>query len=262
MTDRVEAKKSLGQHWLYDLNALDSIVKAGNVSSDDTVLEIGPGTGSLTKLLVKNAKNVLALEYDSDLAQNLKVAKIAKNLQIIEGDIRLFDLAQLTPDYKIVANIPYYLTANLLRKLTDVTNKPSLAVLLVQKEVAQRIAAEPGAMSFISVAVQYFYEVGLGKNVPARLFIPPPKVDSQILILKRRPKPIYTNLDSEKFFKLIKIGFSSRRKTLTNNLKPFVGIEIMTNFLKKNNLSLKVRAQELTLEDWYQLYINTDYPAR
>ena len=248
-------KKSLGQHWLNDLITLNAICEAADINASDTILEIGPGQGALTKLIIDRTKQVIAVEIDTDLAEQLKSKITANNLQVIDADIRSYDLTKLSKNYKIVANIPYYLTAYLLRMLTETLNKPQTAVILVQKEVAQRVAAEPGNMGFISVAVQYYYNVSLGQIVPAIMFTPPPKVDSQILILKRRLQPIF-EIDTKQFFRLVKAGFSNRRKTLLNSLSAGLRLDRITTeqALLIAGLSPASRAQELSLQDWHRLY--------
>lgn len=249
-------KKSLGQHWLNDHVTLTAMANAAQVSSEDTVLEIGPGTGNLTSILAKQAKHVIAVEFDEDLAELLQQRQLADNVQIINEDIRKFDLTSLPAGYKIAANIPYYLTANLLRLLTDTPNKPAVAALLVQKEVAERVAASPGQMSFISVVCQLFYEVSLGALVPAHLFTPPPQVDSQILILKSRAQPLYDGIDYKKFYSLVKAGFSERRKKLRSSLAggQHLGKDATDNLLKKAGINPDARAQELSLDDWHRIY--------
>ncbi len=259
MNDLPWAKKSLGQHWLTDRASLESIADAAEVAAGDQVLEIGPGTGSLTEVLLEKGAEVLALEFDQDAIEPLhkKFAKTWDNqLQIQEGDIRTFDLSSLPDSYKVVANIPYYLTANLFRKLIDSQHKPATAVLLVQKEVAERAAAEPGKLSFVAVALQLFYEVEPGELVLAHLFTPPPKVDSQILILRRRPQPLFPGIDSNRFFRLVKAGFSQRRKKLKSALKSGLdkGID-PGDLLLRARISPDARAQELSLEQWHQLYL-------
>ncbi|HLB40661.1 MAG TPA: 16S rRNA (adenine(1518)-N(6)/adenine(1519)-N(6))-dimethyltransferase RsmA, partial [Candidatus Babeliales bacterium] len=169
-------KKSLGQHWLKDEPTLSYIANSANLSATDTVLEIGPGLGTLTRHLLDRAKEVMAVELDEALAQKLPSHE---KLQVVQADILKFDLTKLPPGYKVVANIPYYLTSNLLRVLAESDNSPILMVLLVQKEVAQRITAKPGQMSVLAVSIQLYYQPQLGKVVPAELFTPSPKVDSQ-----------------------------------------------------------------------------------
>jgi 16S rRNA (adenine1518-N6/adenine1519-N6)-dimethyltransferase len=251
-------KKSLGQHWLSDRTALQSIVEAARVSKGDEVLEIGPGTGTLTEILLEYGANILAVEFDREAIKPLKkrfARQLDTQVRIQEGDIRNFEFGQLPGGYKIVANIPYYLTANLFRKLIDSPHKPAMASLLVQKEVAERVSAKPGQMSFVAVALQLYYEVGAGEIVPAHLFEPPPKVDSQILILSQRPQPLFPDLDVDQFFSLIKAGFSERRKKLKTSLKTGVdsGVDVQ-DLLIKARVSPDARAQELSLEEWHRLY--------
>ena len=153
------------------------------LGSEDVVLEIGPGVGTLTELLVQRAKQVIAVEFDEKLASDLPKIRPETNLKVVQQDILSFNLTTLPADYKVVANIPYYLTSNLIRVLSESSNPPSKVALLVQKEVARRVVARPGAMSLLSVTAQYYWEASTGMVVPAKLFTPPPKVDSQILIL-------------------------------------------------------------------------------
>src|SRR3989344_5389957 len=248
-------KKSLGQHWLKDEPTLNYIAGCANISPTDTVLEIGPGQGTLTKYLLSKAKKVIAVELDEALTQKLPSHE---NLQVIQADILKFDLTNLPPGYKVVANIPYYLTSNLLRVLAESANPPGLMVLLVQKEVAQRITAKPGQMSVLAVSVQLYYQPQLGKVVPAELFTPPPKIDSQVVILKRRQKPLFKELDSSRFFKIVKAGFSERRKKLRSSLAGGLGIskEQADRLLAAARVGSDSRAQELSLQQWYRLYRN------
>jgi 16S rRNA (adenine1518-N6/adenine1519-N6)-dimethyltransferase len=250
------AKKSLGQHWLTDVPALTAMCEAADIKSGDTVLEIGPGIGTLTKLLVTRAKHVVAVEFDESLAHSLPKKLPAANLEIIHHDILTFDFTKLPPDYKIAANIPYYLTSHLLRILSETSNPPSLATLLVQKEVAERVSASAGEMSLLSVTAQFYWEVERGTVVPGRLFTPPPKVDSQILILKRRTNLLFPDIDEKKFFRLVKAGFSARRKTLLNSLSGGlrVGKEDLQKALSTAAINPGLRAQALSLQEWYALY--------
>ncbi len=250
-------KKSLGQHWLHDDNALRAMVESSLVKKTDNILEIGPGLGTLTDELLKTGAKVTALEFDHELVLKLQ-KKYSGNAQIDvrEGDIRRFDFSSMAPGYKIVANIPYYLTANLLRSLIDTDNKPVIASLLVQKEVAVRIAARPGQLSFISVATQVFYDAILSDLVPAHLFDPPPKVDSQILILVKRDQPLFNNLDTAVFFRLLKAGFDQKRKKIKTSLAGGLGVGKgeVTKLLATANIHSDLRPQELTLEQWHKLY--------
>lgn len=256
MSDLPFAKKSLGQHWLTDAAALQYIIDAGDVTPDDCVLEIGPGTGTLTELLVKKARQVVAVEYDPKLARELPGRVKAQNLQVTTQDILTYDLTALPPDYKVIANIPYYLTSKLIRALSETTNQASLVVVLIQKEVAQRVAAEPGDMSLLSVSAQFYWQVALGQVIPARLFVPPPKVDSQVLIMRRRTALLFPETDAKKFFGIVKAGFSARRKKLRSSISGGLRIskEEADLLLKSSKLNSDSRPQELSLQEWHQLY--------
>jgi 16S rRNA (adenine1518-N6/adenine1519-N6)-dimethyltransferase len=252
-------KKQLGQHWLCDIAVLDSIVNDAGVLPGDTVLEVGPGLGTLTARLLKKGASVIAVEFDQDLAPKLKcnLAKqlgedVCQGLTVIEQDILKFDFNSLTKNYKLVANIPYYLTSHLLRILSENDNPPIAAAILVQKEVAERVCAKPGDMSILSVAVQTYFNVSLGSVVGAELFTPPPKVDSQVLILKRRPEALINIEESKHFFSIVKAGFSEKRKKLRSSLSGGLHIskEQADLLLQKANIDPNLRAQSLTLEEW------------
>jgi len=255
------AKKSLGQHWLRDLDSLESICEAADVGPGDTVLEVGPGLGTLTAQLVKRAGHVYAVEFDERLAAGLSrdyalQTAYRQKLDIIRADILTFDLGTLPAGYKVVANIPYYLTSNLLRVLCESNNPFTFAALLVQKEVAERVCAAPGQMSILSITTQYFCECSLGDVVPAVLFEPPPKVDSQILKLKYRTRPLFPDIDTRQFFRLVKAGFATRRKTLENSLATGLHLskEGSRQLITAAGLDPQSRAQNLSLDDWHALY--------
>ena len=186
----VAPNKSLGQHWLKDRVILEAIVDEAEISDSDTVLEIGPGLGTLTSVLLSRAKRVIAVEFDKDLAGKLSGQFPGKDLTVHNQDILSFDLSSLPPRYKVVANVPYYITSKIVQLLSETSNPPSCSVLLVQKEVAERLAAAPGEMSLLSLSAQLFHEVSLGPLVPAEYFTPPPKVDSQVVVLYRRTTPL------------------------------------------------------------------------
>ena len=252
----MEPKKALGQHWLKDQPALETICRAAELQDSDFVLEIGPGLGDLTRLILEQAGQVIAVELDRELAAELRRQLPAQKLEIISGNILEFDLSQLPADYKIVANIPYYLTSNLMRMLCETPNPPSLAVLLVQREVAERIAAAPGDMSLLSVSAQLYYETKLGRVIPAELFEPPPKVDSRIVVLRYYQKPLFKELETKVFFRLVKAGFAGRRKKLRGSLA--AGLNVDKNqadeLLRAAGISGDLRAQNLSLQDWHKLY--------
>lgn len=252
----MQPKKSLGQHWLKDPAALAAICEAADLSRGDTVLEIGPGLGHLTQRLLERAGEVVAVEIDKDLAAALKAESDSQSLSVINADIMKFDLGRLPPHYKVVANIPYYLTSNLIRLLAESTNPPAAAVLLVQREVAERIAAQPGQMSLLSVSAQYYFETGLGGIVGAELFEPPPKVDSRIIILRYRAQPLFPGTDEKVFFRLAKAGFAGRRKKLRSSLAAGLRRDksAVDKLLAAAGISGDLRAQNLSLDDWHKLY--------
>ena len=248
-------KKSLGQHWLKDPDILADIAEAAELTSDDVVLEIGPGLGTLTSRLLARANSVIAVEFDADLARKLPGQFPGKKLTVVNQDILQFDLNQLPKNYKVVANVPYYITSKIVEKLMTAENKPSIAVLLVQKEVAERIAAEAGNMSVLSVSVQIFAEAELDIEVPRQFFTPPPKVDSQVVILRTRNNPLITPEDQRDFFRIVKAGFSAKRKKLRSSLSGGLGINksVAEEFLKNAGISPDVRAEDLAIEDWRRL---------
>jgi 16S rRNA (adenine1518-N6/adenine1519-N6)-dimethyltransferase len=254
MYDELPTKKSLGQHWLKDEESLKSIVKSANINKDDTVLEIGPGLGTLTRELVKDARKVIAVEFDEVLAERLPSQVAVNNLLVRNQDILRFDLGEMPLEYKVVANIPYYLTGNLMRIFTEAANTPQAIVLLVQKEVAQRLAAKPGNLSIAAVAAQLIYDVKLGKIIKAELFVPPPKVDSQVVILKKRKEPLFKDIDHRGYMRVVKAGFSNPRKKLRSSLSAGLGInkDQADELLKKAKINGDLRAQNLTLDDWHK----------
>lgn len=256
MSAHISPKKSLGQHWLYDELSLKAMADVADVSASDTVLEIGPGLGTLTQVLLEREAEVVAVEYDHDLAVALPKHISHKNLRVIEHDILTFDFTQLSVGYKVAANIPYYLTSNLLRVMCESANPFDTAALLIQKEVAERAAAKPGQMSMLSVSVQFYCDVHLSVVVPAELFTPPPKVDSQILGLKYRKQPLFPGVDTKVFFRLVKAGFSEKRKKLRSSLSGGLGISKpdAEALLTAAQIDPNLRAQALSLDDWHRLY--------
>ena len=248
-------KKSLGQHWLKDPEILADIAEAAELTGDDVVLEIGPGLGTLTSRLLARANSVTAVEFDTDLARKLPGQFPGKKLAVVNQDILQFDLNQLPKSYKVVANVPYYITSKIVEKLMTAENKPSIAVLLVQKEVAERIAAEAGNMSVLSVSVQIFAEAELDIEVPKQFFTPPPKVDSQVVVLRTRNNPLIAPEDQKDFFRIVKAGFSAKRKKLRSSLSGGLGIDksAVEELLKNTGISPDARAEDLAIEDWKRL---------
>lgn len=247
--------KSLGQHWLHDIYSLRAMAGAAHIGPDDTVLEIGPGLGTLTTELASLAKHVTAVEFDTGLAAGLAARVPAKNVEVIQSDILKFDLTKLPRDYKVAANLPYYITSKIVRMLLESPNPPAEAAILVQKEVAERMAAKPGDMSILAVSVQFYAETALGPVVPAELFTPPPKVDSQIISLRRRSTPLFPDITSQDFFRMVRAGFGEKRKTLRNSLSGGLHIEKseVEKLLEAAKVDPRARAEQLGLDDWYRL---------
>lgn len=252
----MKAKKSFGQNWLRDEYTLDLIVVSANINQDDTVLEVGPGLGYLTNKLARQAGRVVCVEADQDLIPHLNHQFGAvSNVEIIQADILKYNLTQLPNNYLVVANIPYYLTSNLIRQLLESNNPPSRMVLMVQKEVAERIVAGSGQMSVLSFSVQYFAEAEIESLVAKELFEPIPKVDSAIIKITRRLEPAF-EADTKKLFKLVKAGFGEKRKMLRNSLAGGLQLDPaqVEELLKQSGLEPTARAQELSILDWQKLY--------
>jgi 16S rRNA (adenine1518-N6/adenine1519-N6)-dimethyltransferase len=247
--------KSLGQHWLKDRLILEAIADCAELTSEETVLEIGPGLGTLTSVLLDRAKRVVAVEYDPKLARKLPGQFPGKDLVVHNEDILLFDLRILPHDYTVVANVPYYITSKIVHVLSTSSNPPQTLVLLVQKEVAERIAAGPGSMSLLSISAQLSYEVSLGPIVGAEWFTPPPKVDSRVVIMKHRDEPLISLADQKSFFRVVKAGFSERRKKLRSALSGGLALskDEVDLLLQKAKLSPEARAQELSIAEWQRL---------
>lgn len=248
-------KKSLGQHWLRDRLTLEHIADCAELTAKDTVLEIGPGLGTLTSELLRQAGEVISVEFDEDLARKLPGQFPGKNLTVVHEDILQYDVTKLPAGYKVAANVPYYITSKIVQHLMTSTNKPSIAVLLVQKEVAERLAAQPGDMSILAVSAQIHATITLGDVVPAELFTPPPKVDSQVVILRTREQSLITIDQEKQFFRVVKAGFSAKRKKLRSSLAGGLGVskDQAIHYLQKANISPDVRAEDLSLGNWLDL---------
>lgn len=247
--------KSLGQHWLKDRLILEAIADCADLEANSTVLEIGPGLGTLTSVLLDRAEQVVAVEFDRELARKLPGQFPGKHLTVYSEDILSFDFRKLPENYTVVANVPYYITSKIVHVLANCINPPQQTVMLVQKEVAERLAAEPGDMSILAVSAQIYYEISLGPIIGAEWFTPPPKVDSQVVIMDRRPEPLVAKSAQKAFFRVVKAGFSERRKKLRSSLSGGLGIDKTTidTLLGRAELSPEARAQELSIEDWIRL---------
>jgi len=261
------AKKSLGQHFLNSKTAIDAIVCAADISKGDTILEIGPGKGVLTEKLLAFAKHVIAIEKDGRLIDLLK-EKFAKEihegrLTLVHEDILEFDPSRhklKALNYKLVANIPYYITGKILRQFLGSETNPAKMVLLLQKEVADRIIARPVRTgkagvgkkeSILSISVKAYGTPKYVKKVPAGCFTPPPKVDSAIISIENISKKFFrSKMEEERFFDLVKIGFSHKRKLLLSNLSENFNKKELCTVFEKCGIHLNSRAEDLSAEDW------------
>lgn len=280
-------KRSLAQNFLVDESYLARIAQAADLTRADRVLEIGPGLGVLTAHLAAQAGRVVAVELDDRLIDvlNERFAH-ADHVTIYHNDILTVSPAELfaahqstasgesaahsvppdrATDYKVVANLPYYITNAILRHLLEAEQPPTLAVLLVQKEVAQRICAAPGDMSLLAVSVQFYARPHIVQTVPAGAFYPRPKVDSAILRLDVAPNPDVVDVaDAQTFFRIVKAGFSQKRKQLRNSLSGGLAIpkEQATALLEEAEVAPQRRAETLSLAEWarlYHTYTRTDF---
>jgi 16S rRNA (adenine1518-N6/adenine1519-N6)-dimethyltransferase len=263
---QIDPKRSLGQNFLIDASHLDRIVAAADLAPTDTVLEIGPGLGTLTCRLAAQAGHVVAVELDNRLIELLSADFAGQpHVQIVHGDILELDppalLAAYAPEsqraedqtgYKVVANLPYYITSVVLRHLLEATPPPSLAVVMVQKEVAERICATPGDLSLLAVSVQFYAVPRIVQRVPAGAFYPAPKVDSAVLRLEVRPQPSVTSVSPTEFFDVVRAGFGQKRKQLANSLS--AGLELskseVQEVLLRAGINPTRRAETLSLDEW------------
>lgn len=260
----LRADKRLGQNFLQDPFALEAIAAAAEIQPTDTVLEIGPGLGSLTRYLAASAKQVVAVELDFDLLAPLQtVLAPYQNVHVVHGDILKLSPQELIgeKDYIVAANIPYYITSAVIRHLLAQSPKPRRIVLTVQKEVAERICAKPGDMSLLALSVQVYGKPHIAARIPASAFFPEPKVDSAVLSIDIYPSPLIKPDLLESFFKLIKAGFSQKRKTLRNSLSSGLHIPASASeeMLKQADIDPMRRAETLSIEEWQTLCeIKTD----
>lgn len=256
----IRARKGLGQHFLIDERVLDDILVAADLTPNDIVIEVGPGLGILTAELVKQAGQVIAIELDDTLAEILKQELLSDNVEIVHGDILEIDLERLleanSGEYKVVANLPYYITSPVLRRFLEAPLKPENMVVTVQKEVAEAIAAGPGKSSLLSVSVQFYGRPHIVTRVPAVAFYPEPEVDSAVVKIDVYPCPVVDVADIGGFFDLVRAGFTATRKQSVNSLAMGLGLsrEIVQVMLKKANIQPQRRAETFTLEEWARLY--------
>jgi len=271
--------KGLGQNFLIDKNVLNKIIETADLKPSDIILEIGPGIGTLTQKLAKNTKKIIAIEKDKTMVEILKETLAGyKNIEIINADILKIEKLQKFKNYKVVANIPYYITSPVIRKFLEAENKPDFMVLMVQKEVAQRICSKPPdmthsagsgssratrGMSLLSVSVQFYAEPKIVSYVSKNCFWPSPKVDSAIIKITPRgqtSRPAGGLTSPDLFFRVVKAGFSQPRKQLAGNLSKNLNLskEKTAEWMQKNKIDPKQRAETLSIEDWKNLIKTVD----
>ena len=262
-------KKRLGQHFLINEAVLERILSAAQLSHGDIVIEVGPGLGILTEELAKRGAKVIAVELDAKLVDMLR-KRLApfSNVKIIHADIlkvtpqqllqNNLTASELAQGYKVIANLPYYITSPILRHFLEAQLQPSEMVVMVQKEVGEAIAATPGKMSLLSARLQFYSKPTIISYVPAASFYPPPKVDSVILRLDIYSRPPIEVSDVASFFDIVMHGFSSPRKQLRNSLAHSLGMppSQVASLLEKDRIEGKRRAETLSLEEWRELWKN------
>ena len=256
----IRAKKGLGQHFLVDETILETIVVAAELFPEDIIVEVGPGLGVVTAELARRADKVIAVEIDTELAAllNRRLTSLP-NVDVINADILKVSPSQLLGgeyNYKVVANLPYYITSPILRYFVEASPKPSLMVVMVQKEVGEAIVASYGKMSLLAVSLQVYSKPRIVSYVPSHSFYPPPKVDSVIVRFDILPEPAIKVADINGFFDVVRYGFSSPRKQLRNSLAHGLMIKPAeaATLLEKSEIDHHRRAETLSLEEWQRLY--------
>ncbi len=267
----LQARKGLGQHFLIDEEALGLVASAAELTPADVVIEVGPGLGVLTRELAGQAGRVIAVELDDKLAAVLRqtlasfgnvavinddILRIDPSVLLREQEARLPLMANSPFSYKVVANLPYYITSPVLRHFLEASVKPETMVVMVQKEVAEEIVAKPGRMSVLSISVQLYGEPEIVGYVSSRCFYPAPEVDSAVLRVKLYPQPAVAVADKEGFFSLVRAGFTASRKQIGNSLAQGLGltrVEVLP-LLEKAGIVSQRRAETLTLDEWAQLW--------
>lgn len=250
--DLIPSKK-YGQNFLINEEVITKMIEAGDVQKDDLVVEVGPGFGVLTLALAEKVKKVITFEIEKRLENYwLEQTEKKQNIEVVWGNVLKQEIN--FAKYKVIANLPYQITANVLRKFLEAESKPEFMVLMVQKEVAERICAAPGDMSILAVSVQYYAEPKIVMQVPRSYFWPAPKVDSAVIkiVLNKKTSEADKKFD-EHFFKLVKAGFANRRKMLLKNLGSVIDKKKLLALFQELGISEKVRAQELSIEQWRSL---------
>lgn len=253
------AKKSLGQNFLKSKSIIEDIINSSEIKNGDIVLEIGPGKGILTEELLKKT-SVIGVEKDGNLINYLndkfKNEIDSGKLKLIHGDILNISVKEIVQEnYKLIANIPYYITGALFRKILSCENKPESITVMVQKEVAKRIVSQNKKESILSMSIKVYGEPKYIKKVPARYFSPKPKVDSAILYIKNISSIYFEDISEKLFFKILNTGFAHKRKLLIRNLEVLYSLKVLNKVFESCSVSLKTRAENLTRENWKCLVI-------
>lgn len=262
----LKARKGLGQHFLVDDSVLDTILDATGLDPADTVIEVGPGLGIMTAALARRAGWVIAIELDNRLAEILRKTLPYDNIVVLNEDVLGTDPRKLLQkraphfpaalrSYKVVANLPYYITSPVLRHFLEASVKPEVMVVMVQQEVAEAIVAGPGKRSVLSISVQFYGRPGIVARVPAASFYPAPEVDSAVVKIEVYPRPP-VEVDEEGFFRLVRAGFTATRKQVANSLAQGLKLpksEVLT-LLEEARLDPRRRAETFTLEEWATLW--------
>jgi 16S rRNA (adenine1518-N6/adenine1519-N6)-dimethyltransferase len=254
----IRPRKSLGQNFLADHNALLKIVRDAEIGPDDEVLEIGAGLGSLTRLLAVSARSVTAIEIDRELFPVLEaVTEPFENVRLVEGDVLKIPMETLLAGdgYKVVANIPYYITSAVIRHLLEAQVRPERLVLTMQREVAERILSQDEKMSLLSLSVQIYGQARIASQIPAACFIPEPKVDSSVLVVDIYPEPKLSREEVDLLFRLAHAAFNQKRKMLRNSLQAVLGgdSDVVSEKLMRVEIDPQRRPENLALDDWIKL---------
>jgi 16S rRNA (adenine1518-N6/adenine1519-N6)-dimethyltransferase len=251
--------KSFGQNLLIDRSVLEKIVDAAEISQEDQILEVGAGTGVLTRELAKRARRVVAVELERDMLALLeKTTAHLSNVELLARNLLFLDATQVFAQapYKLVANLPYYITAPTFRHFLESANPPQLMVVMVQHEVAQRIIAEPGELSLLAVSIQFYGKPRIMAQVPAQAFYPAPKVDSAILRVDVDEQKALTQAERDSFFRVVQAGFSERRKQVHNSLAHGMHRknEEVRAWLASASIDASRRAETLSIDEWLHLW--------
>jgi 16S rRNA (adenine1518-N6/adenine1519-N6)-dimethyltransferase len=259
LTHNMRPHKSFGQNFLIDRSVLQTIVDAAEIMADDEILEVGAGTGVLTQELARHARRVVAVEIERDMLILLKeTTSNCPNVDLVAGNLLYFDPAEMFGQaaYKLVANLPYYITAPTFRHFLECSNPPRLLIVMVQLEVAQRIVAGPGDLSLLGVSVQFYGQPRIVARVPSRAFYPAPKIDSAVLRIDVHPQAALSLEERHRFFRVVQAGFSQRRKQLHNSLTHGLHHknEYVCSWLAMAGIEASRRAETLSIDEWLRLW--------